>query len=302
MKRLSRREFFRTTGFVALGAFAAACSKKLKITPGTTTLAKITSGHQETVQMNTAGLEILPFVPDRLVFNLIDQTNQNAITLPSVPIYIARDQHSAVTSLTATYRVDGLPADRGFYEAPINLAPGVWLVDALFTRPGHSADLAAGQFAVGPQTRMPKPGEKAPSVASPTYADHRGVNPICTRNPPCSMHAISLDTALRNGKPTVLIISTPKFCTSALCGPETDIVQSASKSFSGRINFLHIEVYKDDRATTIQRQILSPAAAAWHLEQEPAIYYIDKTGTIRSRTIGPADIAEVHSAATALAG
>src|SRR6266581_3341091 len=103
MKRLSRREFFRTTGFVALGAFAAACAKKVKITPGTT-LASITSGHQQTLQMNTAGF----------VFNLIDPANGSAITTPQAQMWIAVDQKSAATGpLTATYRADGLPADKG---------------------------------------------------------------------------------------------------------------------------------------------------------------------------------------------
>ena len=79
-------------------------------------------------------------------------------------------------------------------------------------------------------------------------------------------------------------------------------MQSVSKGFAGHINFIHVEVYKDDKATTIQRQLTSPAATAWHLDQEPAIYYIDKSGIIQSRTIGPADKAEVQVAATALAG
>jgi len=302
MKRLSRREFFRTTGFVALGAFAAACAKKVKITPGTT-LASITSGHQQTLQMNTAGFEILSGRPDRFVFNLIDPTNGSAITTPQAQMWIAVDQKSAATGpLTATYRADGLPADKGFYETPVTIpTDGTWLAVVEAQRNGRT-DFGAGQFQVGRQTAMPKPGDHAVIVPTPTYKDHRGVNPICTANPQCSMHAISLDDALKNGKPTVLIISTPKFCTSALCGPETEVVQSVSKGFAGHINFIHVEVYKDAKATTIQRQLTSPAATAWHLDQEPAIYYIDKSGIIQSRTIGPADKAEVQAAATALAG
>ncbi|HJT36798.1 MAG TPA: hypothetical protein VJ818_00095 [Actinomycetota bacterium] len=299
MKRLSRREFFRTTGFVALGAFAASCAKKLKVSTGNT-LASITSGHQQTLQMNTAGFEILSGTPDRLVFNLIDPSNGSAITIPTVQLYIAPDEKSAATQLTATYRVAGLPADKGFYEARTTMPKdGTWLAVVIAQRPGRT-DYASAQFQVGRQTAMPRTGDHAVSVPTPTYKDHRGVNPICTRTPQCSMHAISLDEALKNGKPTVLIISTPKFCTSALCGPETDVVQSVSKSLGARMNFIHVEVYKDDKATTVQQQILSPAAAAWRLAAEPAIYYIDKSGIIAARTIGPSDTDEVRAFATAL--
>src|SRR5207245_1877218 len=49
--------------------------------------------------------------------------------------------------------------------------------------------------------RGPGPGGKAIAVATPTVADHRGVEPYCTDTPPCSMHAISLDRALASGRP-----------------------------------------------------------------------------------------------------
>jgi len=109
-----------------------------------------------------------------------------------------------------------------------------------------------------------------------------------------------LDAALKNGKPTVLIIATPQFCQSALCGPEVDVVQGVAKEFTGRLNFVHVEVYRDNKPDTIQRAILSPAAAQWHLDEEPVIYYIDTAGLIKSRTIGPADTSEVRAAANAL--
>src|SRR5947208_258518 len=112
MKPLSRREFFRASTFAALGAFAAACAKKVpRITGGGQSLAQITNGHSETLQMKTAGFEILSGKPDRLVFNLIDPTNGSAVTTPTASLWIARDQQSAATGpLTATYRDDGLPA------------------------------------------------------------------------------------------------------------------------------------------------------------------------------------------------
>ncbi len=303
MKPLSRREFFRTTALVGLGAFAAACSKKVRKITGAQTLAQVTSGHAQTVQMNSAGFEVLSGKPDRLVFNLIDPSSGNAITASTATLWIARDQTSAATGpLTANYRSEGLPADRGFYEVLLTIpSDGTWLAVAEAQRAGKSApDFGATQFQVGPRSTMPKPGDHARSVPTPTYSDHRGVNPICTAKPQCSMHAISLDLALKSGKPTVLIISTPAFCSSQLCGPETDVVQSVSKGFAGRINFVHVEVYRDNKAATIQQQILSPAAAQWRLDEEPVIYYIDAAGLIKSRTIGPAYTSEVRTAATAL--
>jgi hypothetical protein len=303
MKPLSRREFFRASTFVALGAVAAACAKKIPRINGRQSLAQITTGHSQTLQMNSADFEILSGKPDRLVFNLIDPSNGAALTTPTAQVWIALDQKSAATGpLTANYRDEGLPKDKGFYEVQLTVpSDGTWLAVAEVQRTGKSSsDFGAAQFQIGRRTAMPKQGDPATSVPTPTYSDHRGVDPICTAKPICSMHAISLDAALKNGKPTVLIIATPQFCQSALCGPETELVGEVSKDFSGRINFIHIEVYKDNKATTIQRQVLSPAAALWHLDEEPVIYYIDPAGLIKSRTIGPADKGEVRAAANAL--
>jgi hypothetical protein len=302
---LSRRDFFRASSLAALGAFAAACSKKVVLPNKPTTLADVAKGHQQNVQMNTAGFEILSGKPDRLVFNLIDPTDGSAVTAPMVQVWIAKDQQTPATGpLTATYRDDGLPKDKGFYEIRLTIpSDGTWLAVAKAQRSGRpTPDYGAAQFQVGIQNQMPKPGQQAVSAQTPTYKVHRGVNPICTATPVCPMHSISLDAALKNGKPTVLILATPKFCQSQLCGPETDVVGAVSKEFTGRINFIHVEVYRDAKADTIQRQILSPGANAYRLDQEPVIYYIDTSGMIVNRVIGPADRSEVRDAAQTLAG
>jgi hypothetical protein len=302
MRPLSRREFFRTSAVFTLGAIVAACSKKAP-TIKKSTLADVIRGHQQTLQMNTAGFEVLSNKPDRLVFNLIDPTNGNAITTPQVDLWIAKDQQSqAIGPLTASYKDEGLPKAKGFYDAPVTMpSDGTWLVVCRATRTGKTEpDFGAAQFQVGVQNAMPKQGDHAISVPSPTFGDHRGVSPICTRKPACSMHAISLDTALKNGKPTVLIIATPQFCQSALCGPEVDVVMDVSKDFRHKVNFVHIEVYKNDKPNTIQRQVLSPAAAAWRLEAEPDIYYIGPDGVIAARAVGPADESEVRAGVTNL--
>ncbi len=303
MKPLSRREFFRTSAFVALGAFVAACTKKATPSGKTgTTLSDVMKGKQQTLQMNTAGFEVLSNKPDRLVFNLIDPMNGVAVTAPSANLWIARDQRSQAITAQATYRDEGLPAEKGFYEAPISMpGDGTWLVVVQAQRlPGREPEFGAAQFQVGVQNAMPKTGDPAVVFPTPTPNNHRGVNPICTRKPPCSLHAVSLDKALANGKPTLLIIATPQFCQSALCGPEVDVVMAISKEFTGRANFIHVEVYRDNKPDTIQRQILAPAAQAWRLEQEPVLYYIGADKVIKARTVGPADKTDVRDAVTAL--
>jgi hypothetical protein len=302
MQSISRRDFFRVTGVAALGAIAVACGKKVAV-GGARTLAGIINGRKQDLNLLT-GNEVLSKVPDRFVFDMTDPTNGSIVAAPSARVWFARDQRStALGPYTATFHNDGL-GDRGYFVTPVTMpSDGTWYALADVTPHGSSTpQLGLAQFQVGRQTAMPIAGDQAIVVPSPTYEDHRGVNPICTAEPVCSMHAISLDVALKNGKPTVLIIATPKFCTSALCGPEVNIVQSVSKEFTGKANFVHVEVYRDAKPETVQQQILSPAAQAWRLEQEPAIYYIEPSGVIKTRTIGPSDRGEVRATITSLLG
>jgi hypothetical protein len=302
MGPLSRREFFRASAFAGLAAFVAACAKKVPGSSGGKTIASIIGSRQQKLNLIVSDTETLSGRPDRLVFVLVDPDNGSLITVPSTTVWLARDQRSAVTGpLTAFFHDDGL-GPKGVYETPINMpADGTWLALVEVTREGAStADVAVNQFQVGRTTAMPIPGDRAVAVPTPTTKNHLGVNPICTRKPPCTMHAISLDKALKNGKPTVLIIATPAFCQSRLCGPVTDVVQAVSKEFAGRANFIHVEVYRDDKAATIQSQTLSPAAASWKLSQEPAIYYIGPDGIIKNRMLGPADVSDVMTATAAL--
>ena len=58
---------------------------------------------------------------------------------------------------------------------------------------------------------IPKPGENLPPFDTPTTADGRGVNPVCTRQPACALHDLTLTQALQTGKPVAYLIGTPAF-------------------------------------------------------------------------------------------
>ncbi|MCA1831917.1 MAG: hypothetical protein LC750_04120 [Actinobacteria bacterium] len=218
-----------------------------------------------------------------------------------VQLWVAKDQTSpAQGPFDAIWHDEGLGV-KGVYVAHLPLpTDGAWLILALARMPGAAQTLIGGtQVAVGRRNNQPKPGEKAISVATPTVSDHRGVNPICTQKPKaCSMHDISLDVALKNGKPTVLVLATPAFCESRTCGPVVDIIDGVKKSNPG-VNFVHIEEFKDDKDAPA-KALLAPAAAAWKLEEEPSTYFIGTDGIIVERFIGSADAVEVAEQVRAL--
>ena len=319
---LDRRTFLALSGLAAAG-LATGCGGDdgtppdgaLSINDVITESERLNRGRFNVVQ---ALGEVLVGPEARVTFALIDAadtTGTKRLTGGTIKVYASIDPDApAIGPVTATYHDEGLRdargGSKGVYVVRLNIdKPGTWSVLAVGTPDGAGRELYGGaHYTAVARVSGPAPGGKAVSVPTPTVTDHRGVEPICTRvdaaaNPaPCSMHTISLDAALTNGKPTVFNIGTPKFCKSQTCGPVIDVIQTVAGEFGGRVNFVHAEVYKDDKADTIQRQLLAPAPAAWGLTEEPITYWIKPDGTITERIVGPVDVAEVRDLTRTLAG
>lgn len=143
-------------------------------------------------------------------------------------------------------------------------------------------------------------GDKAISVATATTKDARGVNPICTRQPACSMHEESLDALLARRVPVVLSFATPAFCTSRMCGPVVDEIESVKNAYTGPARFVHVEVYRDSERVSPDNT--TEAFAVWRLDTEPYTFFIDRDGVVRRRISGPLDDVDVRDSLPSIAG
>jgi hypothetical protein len=311
MQPIDRRSFL-VSGGLALAGFAVACSKKPESAAPGTTINDVISRVQGTAgrfQVIQAVGEILARPDARVTFALVDAQGTNRYTGGSIQVYAGPDpDQPARGPIPAVYHGEGL-GEKGVYVARINIdKPGAWLVLAVGKPAEATGNLYGGaSYMVVDRITSPAQGAKAVSVPTPTVDDHRGVEPYCTRTDaankaaPCSMHRLSLDVALANGKPTVFNIGTPRFCTSRTCGPVIDVIQTVADEYRDRVNFVHAEVYPDDRDAPAMQK-LAPAPAAWALTEEPVTYWIRPDNTIVERFVGPADVSEVREVTKALVG
>jgi hypothetical protein len=180
----------------------------------------------------------------------------------------------------------------GFYAAEVDLPdPGNWLAVALIDVNGQRA---AGQGAVPVSQRVvAQVGTKARAGATPVASSPSAAAKICTREPACPLHEVSLDKALRSGKPTVVSFATPLLCSSRMCGPVVDEQMVASQKIGkSKANFIHVEIYP-------QRDTNKPAPlfTAWGFDSEPWVAVIDRAGVIRARLgEGPVVASEIEAA------
>ena len=129
--------------------------------------------------------------------------------------------------------------------------------------------------------KIPLSGDPLISTPTPTTTDKRGVNPICTRTPPCDFHALSLDVALTQHLPIAVLFATPLLCQTATCGPVLDSLIAVSAPYAGKINFVHSEIYTDTTASAN-----TPAVVAYHLQSEPVLFLADAKGVVTERIDG----------------
>jgi hypothetical protein len=156
----------------------------------------------------------------------------------------------------------------------------------------NGKDLTSSFSVVEPaQVKIPKVGDKLPPFDTPTTADGKGVNPICTHQPPCPLHDVTLTQALQSGKPVAYLIGTPAFCQTGVCAPILDNLITAHNRLGDKVTMVHAEVYTDNTATTT-----TPAVQAYQMSFEPCLWITDATGTVVERLDFVFDQGEIDAA------
>jgi hypothetical protein len=185
-----------------------------------------------------------------------------------------------------------LPADaRGVYQAEDVTfdRAGFWQVDVTADVEGLGVQRSRTTFPVLEDPAYPAPGEPALETenltldstdAPPAAIDSRAATE--GEVPDGDLHRWTIARALEEGRPALVVFSTPVYCVSQFCGPVTDVVEGLASRYDDRAVFIHVEIYRDFEANEINQ-----AAADWLLRDgnltEPWVYLIGPDGTIVDR-------------------
>ncbi|HJQ95634.1 MAG TPA: thioredoxin family protein [Acidimicrobiia bacterium] len=173
---------------------------------------------------------------------------------------------------------------------------GTWWVKL---RPQGMTESMQASFIVGNDDPMPGVGEPAISIETRTAAEHPLEEISSDPDPDPSFYELSLDQALTNGQPTVVVFASPAFCTSQTCGPMLDQVEAVASEHPG-VNYLHVEIYENLDAETSAELQISDAVLAWGLPSEPWVFVIDRDGRVSSRFEGALGDGEIEGALAAV--
>ena len=152
-------------------------------------------------------------------------------------------------------------------------------------------------------------GERAPASESRTLADVGGdLAKISSDTDPVErFYTTSIADAVAAHKPFVVVFATPKFCTSAQCGPTLDRLKPVADAHPG-VTVINVEPYEltfeDGQLQPVRdaQGYLVPVDATleWGLPSEPWIYVVDGDGMVRASFEGIVSEAELNAAVDAV--
>lgn len=149
-----------------------------------------------------------------------------------------------------------------------------------------------------------RPGDTAPSIATPIAADDpNGIAGVSTDPTPLArLYDLSAADQLTAKRPFMIVFASPAFCVSQACGPTLKLVREAAARHPS-VAIIHVEPYimqwDGKRLLPVMKNnALQPNAIAdaWRLPVEPWIYTVGTDGVIIRSYDGVISPAELDAA------
>lgn len=199
-------------------------------------------------------------------------------SLATQPAYRAQTTTSDPDAVTVVYTTDiNFPSE------------GEWRIAALIKQGDEVAATLLPSASVGEFKGIPRVGQKAPKIHTPTAADAGGdLSKVTTRIPPDTQNKVDYADVLGK-EPIILLFATPQFCQSRVCGPVVDVAEQVKEQYGDKAAFIHMEIYNDnDPSKGVRSQV-----RAFNLPSEPWLFAIDSQGVIRAEVEGAFGVEEL---------
>lgn len=199
-------------------------------------------------------------------------------TLQTEPAFRAETTTSDPNAATVVYSTK--------VDFPSN---GQWRIAALIRKEGELTATLLPSAVVGSYTKIPRVGQRAPLIHTPTPADvGNDLSKLTTRIPPDTQHEVDYAEVLGK-EPIVLLFATPQFCQSRVCGPVVDVAEQLKQLYGDKAAFIHMEIYNDNDPSKNVR----PQVRAFHLPSEPWLFAIGRDGRIKDVIEGAFGVEEL---------
>lgn len=247
--------------------------------------------------------------PNRIIFSFLDARGSKPVGSPdrtaTVEFKGPGGESAAAPAALFVWAIEGVS---GVYVTHADFpVTGVWTATFTTSAPGSPEESVPFSFDVKEDASVIEPGEKAPSVDTPTLADVSGdVSKISSDETPVpAFYEVSVADALAARKPFVLVFATPKFCVTKTCGPTLEKIKTVAAAHPD-VTFINVEPYKLEVVDGQLQPVLSasnglqtvPATDAYGLLTEPFVFVVGGDGIVKASfelVFAPSEIDEALS-------
>ena len=192
-----------------------------------------------------------------------------------------------------THLVDDLtwrawPIRSGTYTSTMTFDEvGLWNIKVRVKADKDSIPTGSG-ILVKSATDAPNIGEPAPLTPTKIKPNDGNLRSITSApDPDPDLYSISFDDAVATGNPTVITFSTPAYCQSATCGPQTEVLSVLDDAYEGQASFIHVEIFDNpeemlaagDPSLGIEASVIHE----WEFHTEPWTFVVDGNGVVVGR-------------------
>jgi hypothetical protein len=239
---------------------------------------------------------------------------QRVSFLLSGPTALVKAPKATVT----TRYLEGDGAASETRQAKFHLWPyairGAYSTNLTFDRPGRwQLDISVddGEFSgetdlvvqVSDKVVVPDIGATPPLSQTKTLEGEGGLKTLTTDfTPDPDLYLVTVEQAIKDPKPDVIVFATPAFCTSPTCGPQVDTVAELKEAHRGEANFIHVEIYDnpDEIQGDLSRAKITGAVTEWGFDQIPGwfneswTYVLDSQGRVHQKFEGFVTLEELE--------
>jgi hypothetical protein len=281
-------------------ALLTACTKSSDDSASTSQLSLAPDGDTRVLIANFAYGDnyLITGAPQRMTFLVGVGGAPTTDAPPELSFQLSKDGNDVGEPIVVPAHNDGVPVPYFPLRTTFDEA-GLWIATAQID--GAPATQSF-QVSEPGEVALVQPGGAMKPLDTPTVDDHRGVEPICTDSPECPLHSQTLTAALGTGQPVALLVGTPAYCQTGLCGPVLTLLVEEAPNHPD-IQFVHAEVYTDAQAVgDVNNATLAPIIDTYGLTFEPSLFVADATGTVRTRLDNVYDRTELRDALASVSG
>lgn len=229
---------------------------------------------------------------------VVIESPDGLVEFPAIGITaMSQDQPAMTQDVVASFKrfPDGV---RGFHVTAVNFdRPGRWalVMSVPHTDGFHTVAIA---LHIADDTAAPSVGDDAPPSQNRTLLTVPNIGDLSTGDEPDpGLYLLTVEEAIADGQPFVVVFASPGFCTNAFCGPQAEVLSELRELYPTGVNYIHIDLYENPEAVRLgELPIETPILDEWGLHTGEWTFVVDAQGQVYARFEAFAPLEEVEAA------